>query len=73
MPRHPAALADAVADEGVPDRYTERPPVARSGLERALLDAIDRQPCFGSVLHFMAAFGKTAGFSHSTGIIPYGD
>ena len=42
MPRHPAALADAVADEGVPDRYTERPPVARSGLERALLDAIDR-------------------------------
>ncbi|WP_424005386.1 glycoside hydrolase family 88 protein (plasmid) [Haloarcula salina] len=42
MPSSPAALLRTVDDSGLPERYTRRPDVARSDLERALSTAIDR-------------------------------
>lgn len=42
MPRSPEALAAAVQDRGLPERYTERPAVARSDLESALTSAIEQ-------------------------------
>lgn len=42
MVRDPAALAAAVTDEGVPERYEDRPPVGRSELRDELTDAVER-------------------------------
>ncbi|WP_044951418.1 glycoside hydrolase family 88 protein [Halorhabdus tiamatea] len=42
MPRAPSVLAATVTDEGVPERYAERPAIEHADLETRLADAVDR-------------------------------
>lgn len=42
MARTPTAVVTEIADQGQPNRYSERSPVERDELDRALADAIDR-------------------------------